>query len=1190
MDTFVGNEPKGSVVVHTHPLKVDQRDFLSFVPGKCLLNIIQESDYGFLLDAPEENLRIFCGDKRVLKSELPFCFPETEDIISIAVMARGGGGGGGGKDGMATFMSIALIAVAIAAPYLMPAGSMFAAGTLGGSLLSAGIMVGGSFLINAIAPTQMPKLGSLSGGPSSSNPAASPTYSLTGVSNRATPFGPIPRIMGTWHNYHPPLGAEVYTEQFGEDSFLRMLLVIGYGPVTPFNIKIGKTPLSEFAGVTYNIRTGLPTDGPLTIYTNDVHEEPLSILLTHYTPIIRTTEPDTEEISVDISCYQGVFSYLQNGTRSPSSVTFQIDYRPVGTLNDWTGMTGSSVNISENINSGFRRAYRDVVPKGQYDVRVTRLTEDSVSDRIYNKIAWVALRSIKHISPIRFDRLPPIATMELRIQSSEQLSGIVDQLNMSVTAHTDVWNGSGWVTQATSNPAWWYCDVLCGPAAKRPAARDVLDIPAMAAWAASCTENGLNFGAVIDTEHLIFDLLRDIASVGRASFAFRNNRYSINYEKPIENAVMLFSHRNSWNFEMSRDYEDFPHALRVQFNDEDANCQQSELIVYAEGYSEETAERYDSLEIWGITDSEQVAKQARFHLADLSLRPERYALTTWISFLRCTRGDRVMVSHPSILVGQCSGRILSVTKNGSLEATGITVDTGCIMETGKSYTVIFQNFDGSVLTAPVVTVAGESTILSFSSFIAEALSPEGGEHFSFGEASYVKEDCVITHIEPMGELTATITMRPYVEALYDIDSQTYESTVPVITQPPITAPTAPPAPSIISVLAGEGQAVVSSNGALQQTMWVTWSVPSGGAPIDQFEVQHRIVGQTTWVKMPPVNGDVRSSSFSVESAFSYDVRIRSISKVGVASIWVQSLNNAVDTTAPGRPVGLVAYRQLTQAKISWTNPDDTDLAYVEVWASINSTSLASASLVAMVPTTSPGEIVSYTHTPLASSSSYTYWVRAIDISRNRSEFFPAGAEAFVKVPAFTGSTINDTLTELMNESVYQTVFKVLADAFMVCKPGYPDKPIFSIGEVNGVTSLGLTGNAIIDGTILARMIAAGEVTADKIAAGAITADKIGAGEITAEKLSADIVFTPELAAGSVTAEMLNVQNLSAISSDLGAVTAGTLNMGSGKFVIDASGNATIKSALTGARLELSGGKIRVYDSSNVLRVEMGVLA
>ena len=1102
MDSVAGSHDQATLVVHTHPLKLSERDIQAVPVGKTLAEMIRDAGYDFLLSAPDENLRVYCGDRRVFKREMMFYRPGPEEIISIAVVATGGGGG---KSPLNTVLSIALVAVAIMAPYTSPAiAAGMGAGTIGGTLLSAGIMIGGSLLINAIAPIQQPKLGSLSG---SSNAASSPTYSITGVANRANPFGPIPRVMGTWHNYHPPLAAETYSEQAGDDQYFRMLLMIGYGPVTVSNIRIGETALSNYAGVEYSIRTGLPTDGPLTIYSNDIHEEPLAVNLLAGEPVIRTTEPNTDEISVDLSAYQGMFKYDAQGKRLPTSVQVLIEYRETGSLLDWSVLTGGTITISDNKNSAFRRSYKGSVARGQYDVRVRRITANATDDKQFDKLAWVTLRSIAHKSPIDFDKLPPVATMELRIKASEELSGMIDQLNMTVTAWADVWTGTAWMSQPTKSPAWWYCDVLCGPATKNAAARDGLDKAAFLAWANMCEANDIEFSAVIDTETVSAELLRDIASVGRASFAYKNNLYSVNFEAPSENAVMLFSHRNSWNFEMTRDYEDFPHALRVQYNDENAGCQQSELIVYADGYTAETAERYESLEIWGATNPTQVAKQARFGMADLSLRPERYSLSTWISFLRCQRGDRVKIAHPAILVGQCSGRVTAVTLNLDERVTGITVDAPCDMVAGNAYVVEAQLFSGDVISFPVTTIEGSQTTLTLSGPLQAGLGMDGGEHFSFGPASAVTEDCVITEIVPTSELTASITMRPYVASLYDLDAQEYESTIPVITRPPILQPGVPPLPSILSVLGGEAQAVQTSNGALQQTMWMTWSLPSGGAPVGHFEVNYRVNGDSQWWPLTMVPAESRSTSFPADAAYTYDVRIRSVNTLGVPSAWVQSFANQVDTVAPGRPTELTVRGQVTQNRLSWINPADLDLAFIEVWVAKDSTLFSAAAKIASVPAGDPGAIQEWGHTAISSTSDHTYWVRATDMSRNVSGFYPAGAEALVTAPSFFGGTINDAMAALMDDSNYETVFKVLADAFILAKPGYPDKAIFAVGDVDGVPTLGLAGNAIVDGSIMARMIGAEEIEAEKIAAGAITTSKLAANSVTGDHIAATSEIT-----------------------------------------------------------------------------------
>jgi len=103
-----------------------------------------------------------------------------------------------------------------------------------------------------------------------------------------------------------------------------------------------------------------------------------------------------------------------------------------------------------------------------------------------------------------------------------------------------------------------------------------------------------------------------------------------------------------------------------------------------------------------------------------------------------------------------------------------------------------------------------------------------------------------------------------------------------------------------------------------------------------------------------------------------------------------------------------------------------------------------------------------------------------------------------------------------------STFSVLADKFIVYNPSNDGQSIqgFIIGSVNGTTTVGINGNLLVDGTILARSIVAGTITGDRIAAGTITADR------------------------------LSVSSLSAIAANVGTVTAGKLQSSDSKFVID----------------------------------------
>lgn len=73
--------------------------------------------------------------------------------------------------------------------------------------------------------------------------------------------------------------------------------------------------------------------------------------------------------------------------------------------------------------------------------------------------------------------------------------------------------------------------------------------------------------------------------------------------------------------------------------------------------------------------------------------------------------------------------------------------------------------------------------------------------------------------------------------------------------------------------------------------------------------------------------------------------------------------------------------------------------------------------------------------------------------------------------------------------------------------------------------------------------------------------------------------------GAITADKMTVSNLAAISADLGAITAGSLNI-NGKFIVDSSGNVTIKNGTGADRVEITNSLITVY-KSNIARVKIG---
>lgn len=85
-------------------------------------------------------------------------------------------------------------------------------------------------------------------------------------------------------------------------------------------------------------------------------------------------------------------------------------------------------------------------------------------------------------------------------------------------------------------------------------------------------------------------------------------------------------------------------------------------------------------------------------------------------------------------------------------------------------------------------------------------------------------------------------------------------------------------------------------------------------------------------------------------------------------------------------------------------------------------------------------------------------------------------------------------------------FIITADKFGVVTPGAPSgataKMPFVVGNVNGVSTVGIDGQLVVDGSIAAKSIVAGSITSDKIGAGEIHADNIAADAINGDHIQA----------------------------------------------------------------------------------------
>ena len=610
-------------------------------------------------------------------------------------------GGEGGKNPLRIILSIAILVVGTAFGGPLGVALGFASGSaVGAAVGTALITTAGGLLINAIVPPPQPTFTGEHEGKKTSQ-----VFSIQAARNRPTPFSSVPVILGR-HKMVPPLGAQTYTEIHGGSQYLRMLAVWGYGPLTISNLKIGETDINDFEDVEVETREGRSTDAPITLYTRNVFEERFSILLSSADDWhIRTTREDTEEIIVDFATPRGVSEFRDDGTRALVTVRVDIEYRRVGDP-DWVDRAFiGSPHFSDASTTPKPRSY--TIPNlmgapAQYEVRVKRFTPDSTSDRVFDDIYWTVLRSVQAGDPITFDK--PLALTAIRIRATDQLSGIVDRLNATVASPVLDWDGTNWVEAEASNPASLLRHVLQGPARANPTLDSRLDLTSLEAWHDFCAANNYEYNGVLDYRSSVLEVLREIAAAGRASPSFADGKVKVVVDTGTQLPVQHFTPRNSSNFRASRSFSEVPDALRVRFNNRAEGWRQDERIVYRDGFDQTSAEKFATLESPGITDSDHVYRFGRFHLAQILLRRELWTCELDFEHIVASRGDRVLLTHDVLLVGQKAARIKSITVNSSGAATAIEIDEQVTMVSGEDYGVSIRTPADAAVKAQVDTV------------------------------------------------------------------------------------------------------------------------------------------------------------------------------------------------------------------------------------------------------------------------------------------------------------------------------------------------------------------------------------------------------------------------------------------------------------------------------------------------------
>jgi hypothetical protein len=959
-------------------------------------------------------------------------------------------GGGGGKNPLRTVLSLALVAAspmiagAVAGALGVGAQTAFL-GISATRLITAGVNILGRLALNALAPPGRPRFGL--------GQKESPTLFLQGARNQAFPFGRVPRVLGR-HRFVPPLGALPYTETIGNDQYLRMVFVWGYGPLSITDLRIGETPLSEFEGVEIETREGWPDDAPLTLYSNSVAQNDMEVVLRQeHGYVQRTTETEADEISVDLTLPRGLVGFNGSGAKVAAAVEVEVQYSPAGE-NDWSAGGGSykpfpaqtavlaakpaayknsfrtyassrtdtivldqaggtvrilpgtvyrigydpeppappvvpegflplarverrsgdpdvipetritdartpallagvfessgdfaagtsfSANrlqvaagglrfpgftLSAKQSAALRRTVSFRVPRGRYDVRLRRVTADSDDDRTFNDTVWTALRTVRYAYPVRMQGL---AMTALRIKATGQMNGIVDRFNGICESLLPDWDGENWVLQPTSNPASVYRHILQGAGNARPLGDHRLDIPGLQDWHDACAAAGRAFNAVIDYDVSVREVLGDVAAAGRASPALTDGKWGVVEDKPQSVPVQHFSPRNSWGFQGRKAFDEVPDALRVRFINRDKDWRQDERLVFRDDVTAETAQRYETITLPGVTDPQQAWRDGRYHLASAILRPETYTFFCDVEHTVCTRGDLVRFTHDVPMFGLAAARVTGLVPDADDPAriSAIDIDTAVMMEPDRNYSLRLRRADGTSLVCALETEEGETRRLVLSSPLeTETLGAAAGDLVLYGESGRESVALVVRAIEPQGNLAARITCVDAAPAIHGADS----GSIPAFSSQMSTPPELrrPPVPQVTHL-----HAVIDSSaadGGAESRLVLTLAAHGFPRPL-ALRAERRATDESFFSPAEvSATGDGRAVLERMSEGETYDLRLRYVSDSGVFSPPLTIAGHRVDALGPDTPAAPALSMNVVgnTAYLGWPAPASAGISH-----------------------------------------------------------------------------------------------------------------------------------------------------------------------------------------------------------------------------------------------------------------------
>lgn len=836
---------------------------------------------------------------------------KTADVVAVFYLP--GDGGNGGSNPMRTLLQVALMVASVYVGGIV--GATY--GATAGSLASAGIMIAGNLLLNAVLPPPTANL-------ASGREQASPTYGINAQGNRARLLEAKPVLYGRFRVY-PDFAAEPYTELDGNQQYLYQLFAISQGEIEIEQRLIEDTPMDNFGEVRYEvIRPG----GKVTLFPDNVvtsnavqglelkgANEAGDGIVGPF--VANPADSLANRIAIDIAFPAGLYRADDKGGLDPFTVTWEVSAQAINSAGEPVGewfMLGSE-SFRASTATPQARTYRYDVPEGRYQVRAVRTNNKQTDTRYGNVLQWAGMRAYLP-SQQSYGNLTMLAVVMRATNNLNQSTA--RRVNVIATRKLKTWNPvDGWSqsTVATRSPAWAIADACTNKEYGRGLVDSRINLFELYRLAQVWESRGDEFNGVFDTTTTFWDALTKIARVGRAKPMYYAGVIDIVRNEPRTVPQAMFTPMNIVAESFSVDYKfmrsDSPDHVVVSFTNSETWQPEDVSCVLPGG----TQERPYTVELFGCTDRDQAWREG-MSMAAANRDQRRFPnLSAELDGLLPKYLDLVAITHDVPKWG------LDGFVRGHNPATRVlTTSEPLEWWIGENHYLSLRMLDGTVR-GPFLVTQGED---EFSAVLASALpvdveiasgDTEEPTYYQFGPGEKRALNALALSATPDENGRVALTFVNYAESVHTAELGGAVPPPP----PPSLLPSKPGAPVV-----NEVTVFATSVAGVQQVS----CTPARGATAYEFQASND--QGTTWVPL----GMVAEPSIKAQlSPGVWWVRARGIGTLpGPWKTWQGQITATM--LPPPRLTSLTTTSQVMGIDLQWIWPSGINLKAIEIHRSL----------------------------------------------------------------------------------------------------------------------------------------------------------------------------------------------------------------------------------------------------------------